>query len=142
MGMFDGIETARTSEGGVYFKPGSFVAEVKTCKALKDRKGVGTFVVETLLLESSREDMPKGTLCSWVVKLDKEPALGNIKGFVAAAFGLSASAVTAAAVEDVVSDKNPLNGMKLRVSAQNIKTKSGTDFTKVAWLPGDSLPTE
>jgi len=133
--MFAGIEGARTSEGGVYFKPGAYEARVIAVKALKDRKGIGTFVVETELLESSNELLPKGTMCSWVVKLDKEPALGNIKAFIAAAMACAAKDVTAAAVEMVISEGNPLRDVVLKVSAQDIKTKAGNPFTKVTWLP-------
>lgn len=134
-GMFDGIEEARISEGGVWFKPGAFHAKVNACKALKDRKGVGVFVVETELTASSRDDLPAGTLVSWVVKLDKEPALGNIKGFAAAALGTTVNKITAEHIENLVSDDNPLAGTMLKVSAQDIITKSGHPFTKVSWLP-------
>lgn len=136
-GMFDGIETARVSEGGVYFKPGVYLAKILACKAIRDRKGVGTFVAECELLESSEPSLPKGTLCSWVVKLDKEPALGNIKGFVAAALDADPKAVKAENVEQVCSEGNPLKGTILRVSAQNITTKAGAPFTKVTWMPQD-----
>jgi hypothetical protein len=136
-GMFEGIEGARVSEGGVYFKPGVYKARILAVKALKDRKGVGTFVVECELLESSEPMLPAGTIASWVVKLDKEPALGNIKSFAAAANGVQPKDVTAKAIELIVSEGNPLKDTILKVSAQNIKTKSGSDFTKVTWLAGD-----
>jgi hypothetical protein len=136
--MFAGIEGARTSEGGVYFRPGAYEARVIAVKALKDRKGIGTFVVETELLASSNDKLPVGTMCSWVVKLDKEPALGNIKAFIAAAMKCAAKDVTAQAVEMVISEGNPLRDVVLKVSAQDIKTKAGNDFTKVTWLPKDS----
>lgn len=138
--MFDGIEGARVSEGGVYFKPGVYKARILAVKALKDRKGVGTFVVECELLESSEATLPAGTIASWVVKLDKEPALGNIKSFAAAANNCGAKDVTAKAIELIVSEGNPLKDTILKVSAQNIKTKSGNDFTKVTWLPEDDEP--
>lgn len=141
-GMFDGIEGARVSEGGVYLKPGVFKARIMAVKALKDRKGVGTFVVECELIESSNDDLPKGTIASWVVKLDKEPALGNIKAFAAAATGVSAKEVTAKAIELIVSEGNPLRDTVLKISAQNIKTKAGSDFTKVTWSPDESAPME
>jgi hypothetical protein len=131
--MFDGIEGARVSEGGVYFKPGAFRARILAVKALKDRKQVGTFVVECELLESSEPSLPRGTVCSWVVKLDKEPALGNIKAFAAAATGVQPKEVTAKAIELIVSEGNPLKDVTMKVSASNIKTKSGSDFTKVTW---------
>lgn len=137
MSMFDGIETARSSEGGVYFKPGVYRTKVLACKSLKTRKGIGAFVVETELLSSTEPSLPAGTLCSWVVTLDKEPALGNIKSFIAAAMHTETKDVTAAAVDMVVSAGNPLKDVILKVSAQNIKTKAGTDFTKITWLPDD-----
>ena len=131
--MFDGIESARVSEGGVYFKPGAFKVRILGVKALKDRKGVGTFVVECELIESSEPSLPRGTVTSWVVKLDKEPALGNIKAFAAAATGSTPKEVTAESIKLIVSEGNPLRDTIMKASASNIKTKSGADFTKVTW---------
>lgn len=137
MGMFDGIETAQISGGGAYFKPGAYKAKIISCKAIRDRKGVGTFVVESELLESSEPTLPVGSVCSWVVKLDKEPALGNIKAFVAAAMDADPKAVKAENVDQVCSEGNPLKDTILKVSATNITTKTGNPFTKVVWMSAD-----
>jgi hypothetical protein len=57
--------------------------------------------------------------------------------------GMKAADVTKAAVAKVVSAANPLEGIILRASAQNITTKAGNPFTKVSWMVlGDELEQE
>lgn len=138
MGMFKGVEQARVSEGGVYFKPGVYLAKVLACKGFQNRQQIGTFVIECELIESSEPTLPPGTLVSQVIMLNKEPALGNIKGFIATAMNDKVENVTEEMCDMVASPGNPLKGTVLRVSAANIKTKAGAPFTKITWLqPGD-----
>lgn len=137
MGMFKGVESARVPEGGVYFQPGVYLAKVLACKGFSNRRQIGTFVVECELLESSEPSLPAGSLVSQVITLDKESALGNIKGFIAAAMNDRAENVTEEMCDMVASAGNPLKGTVLRVSASNIKTKAGKDFTKLTWLQPD-----
>lgn len=135
MSMFAGIGGARTSEGGVYIKPGVYDLEIRAVKALEDRKKVGTFVVEFDVLRSTVNEHPEGTVVSWIVKLDKEPALGNIKMFLAAAANKDANDVDENDVEEAIGADNPLKGIKIRAAANNITTKTGNPFTKVTWKP-------
>jgi hypothetical protein len=132
--MFTGIDSARVSKGGIYFKPGVYLAKVLACKGFQNRQQIGTFVIECELLESSEPSLPPGTLVSQVIMLNKEPALGNIKAFIAAAMKDDAKNVTEEMADLVASPGNPLKGIVLRVSASNIKTKAGAPFTKLTWL--------
>lgn len=133
MSMFKGIKGARTSEGGVYLKPGVYDLTIRAVKALEDRKKIATFVVEFDVDRSTVAEHPAGTVVSWIVKLDKEPALGNIKMFIAAASGCSPEEIEEKDVEEAIASEQPLKGVKLTASANNITTRAGNPFTKITW---------
>lgn len=138
MGVFGGIAGAKYSEGGVYLKPGVFRLEILAVKYIKTAPHSGSkdaFVVEFKVIESSNPDLLPGSLPSWMVTLDKAPALGNIKQFLTTAVeDATDEAITEAAVEYVVSPAQPLKGVIVRASAVNIKTKANRDFTKVKFV--------
>lgn len=131
---YGGISEAKFSEGGTYILPGVYRFKVLACKHINMRTGKQAFVVELEILDSTNEARLPGTTCSWMVTLDKEPALGNIKQFIATAVPCDESQVNEEAVLLIVSEKNPLKGKVLRVSATEITTKAGRPFTKVKWL--------
>lgn len=149
MGLYGGIKGAKYSEGGVYLKEGVFALEIQSVKSIKTRQGRNAFVAEYKVLESSNTECQKGTLPSWMVMLDQEPALGNIKQFLEAVMHVQGlkfdnldEAQSEGVVEEVVSEKNPLKGFKVRASAVNIKTKKGANFTKVKYIPYDTSAAE
>ena len=138
MGLFKDIGKAKSNSGGVYFVPGTFLLECRSCKSGSTRNGNKPFfVAEFTILESSSPDRPVGTTMSYMVMLDNylETALGNVKGCAAALFGIPESEVDEAGIELMISDQNPTAGMKVRASATNIKTRKGSDFTKVVFSP-------
>lgn len=138
MGLFTGIEQAKVSEGGNYLKPGNFLLEILGIKTGKTRGGRAFFVVECKVLESDNLQQPAGITVSWMVMLDQDMALPNIKKFAAAVTGSAIDEIDEAGIEYLVSDKQPLKGKKVGAQATNIKTKRDTDFTKVEWfLPGN-----
>jgi hypothetical protein len=131
---FGGIEKSTFSEGGVYVLPGVFRVKVLACKYQRTRTQKDAFIVEMEILESSHKDRQPGSIMSWIVTMDKEPALGNVKQFVATAAPCSMDAVNEEGVLFIVSDKNPFKGRILRIAASEITTKAGRPFTKVKWL--------
>lgn len=133
----DKVKDARESKGGVYVLPGAYLAEVVACKAGATRDGKDNFIVELLVHESNNPDRQAGTLMDWYVDLTKEPSLGNVKGFIMVAAGCTAEEVSGDAIRLICSEAQPLKGTKLRLSASNIKTKKGGDFTKVAWVKAE-----
>jgi len=142
MGMFAGIESARVGGGGIYFLQGIYRVEIVKVFAMKGRKGDDLFIVETKILESDNAERRVGGSCSWVVNLKHEPALGNIKGFIAAANGIDPtnkaevdSQVNEEAVEAACHADNPLEGIIIDLEATEIKTKAGGDFTLHKWSP-------
>ena len=138
MGLFTEISKAKSSSGGVYFEPGTYLLECKACKTGQTREGSKPFfVAEFIILESSRSDRPVGTTMSFMVMLDKylETALGNVKGCAAALFDIPEADVDEAGVEMLVSAENPAAGNKVRASASTITTRQGKPFTKVIFSP-------
>lgn len=139
MGVFGGIKGAKYSEGGVYLVPGVYRLKILICKYIKTAQHSGAkdaFVAEFEVLESNVADRPSGSTCSWMVTLDKLPALGNIKQFLLACLpDATEDQIDESAVEFVVNEqKNPLKDYIVRCSAVNIKTKANRDFTKCKFL--------
>ncbi len=133
MGRFAGVENAKVTEGGVYFLPGNYLVEILACKSGETRKKVPFFAVDTKIIESDNPSRPAGSNCSWFVGLDKDAALGNIRGFVAKALESSIEEVNEAVCEIVVGKDQPCAGKKMHINAVNILTKAGKDFTKCNW---------
>ncbi len=138
MGLFGGIKEAKFNSGGVYFEPGSYRVKVAKISSGNTREGSRPFfVAEFTILESSNPKRPAGTSVSWMVMLDKfkETALGNIKGFVSALYGIAQDDVDEAGVEALISAENPGQGKEVLAVASMTKTKKGDDFTKVVFSP-------
>lgn len=134
MSVFAKVNEARATEGGRYFEPGNYVVLINRIKHGETRKGVDFFVVETKVLESDCAAIPAGSECSWMVTLDKDAALGNIKSFAMAATGCADNEVDEAGILELVSDRQPLAGQVMRVEAFNKPTRDGKPFTRVKWL--------
>lgn len=142
MGYFDGIEDAESNQGSNYILPGVYpVVYIAACKMVKSQKGNETFFIGELDIISSKvDDRPAGTSMSWMVNMRHQPALGNIKGFIAQVLGVDEKSVTGPAAEAVVSAANPLAAKLIRLEAIVIETVGNKKpFTKCNWanLPSD-----
>ena len=136
MGVFDKIGSAQYFESGKYVSPGLYLTEIQKVKQANTRNGRPFFVVEMKVLESSNiKEHPLNTDMSWMVMLDQDAALGNIKHFISVASETPINEIQAADAEDACSEANPLGGIKIRLMAVNIKTRAQKDFTKVKFLP-------
>lgn len=135
MGFFKGIGNARPGNGGVYLNaPGKFKVEIKECKVIKStQKGTDMFVVGLKILESNNPKNPAGQLASWVVNMGQLSALGNVRGFLAAATGEDIENIDEDTADGLVGEGSPLIGGELWVTTDMIKTKKQTDFTKHNW---------
>jgi len=138
MGIFGNIGNAKYSDGGVYVLPGVYRCEILKCVYMKTRKGQDAFIVELKVLESTNKDRLPGSTMSWMVTLDKEPALGNIKQFLSEACETNMDAITEQVVEACIAENGPqpqpLAGRMVRCSATEITTKANRPFTKVKWI--------
>lgn len=138
MGVFGGIKEAKFSEGGIYVLPGVYRVQITACKQIKTRTGKQAFIVECKILESTNPERLPGSQVTWMVTLDKEPALGNIKQFLAIALECGEDQITEEVCEFAVNEQaNPLKDRIVRCSAINIQTKANRPFTKCKFF-GDA----
>jgi len=138
MGMFSGIEEAQVSKGGSYLHHGpqgfcDGVAKIIRCASGQTRKKVDFFVAELEILESTNPNQPKGFKCSYMITMDKDAALGNLKQFASVAGETEENEVDEAGVEAICSADNPLEGVLIGFHAFNKPTQAGNDFTRVVW---------
>lgn len=133
MGLFSGIDGADPNNSGVYIIPGIFDVEILELKTINSRKGDALFIVETNILASSSEERPVGTKMSWVVNFRHDPALGNVKAFIAACGDCDFDDVDEEAAEMAVSTEQPFKGTVVKARATNTTTKAGNPFTVVDW---------
>lgn len=139
MGIFGGIKNAKSTEGGLYFAPGDrYVVEIQRVKSDKTRKNIPFFVVECKVLHAYNGKMVKGVQPSWMVTLDKDAALGNIKQFVEAIMEVDMNTVSDAeaeqSVELICSAEQPLAGTICVTETWNKPTQAGKDFTRHKWM--------
>lgn len=156
-GFFKGVEESKVGLGGIYFLanrgpghtdkepnwlPALYTVEIVKLITMTSRKKDDLFILEAKILESDCAERKPGMTASWVVNLKQDAALGNIKGFIAAANGIDPgdeSAVNEAVTEEVcelaVSEDQPLAGEKVRLECVMIKTREGKPFTLHRWSP-------
>lgn len=138
-GKYGGLGDARANQGGLYMLPGVYEVKVLKVTDMESRKGDDLFIVELEIVESDNDARRPGMKPSWVVNLKQDAALGNIKGFIAAAMGMDPSDESVSsdewedAVETAVSKENPLAGTMMHLECVNIKTREGGDFTLHRW---------
>lgn len=139
MGKFSGVGGAKVGGGGVYFLAGLYTVRVKKCFLMASRRREDLFIVETEILESNNEKRKVGMSCSWVVKMSQDAALGNIKGFVAAAMevdpddGNISDEEWESNCEAAVDDDNPLADVVVDLECVDITTRDGNPFTLHKW---------
>lgn len=157
MGIYSDIGTAKGTEGGVYFLPGIFRAQIQRCKQTETRKGKPFFVAEFKILQSNNPGRAVGSSVSFMVTFDlgdKEMfrlQQGNVADFMRvglAAYAKQKEGVTIkpeevpldeATADKISNQENMLVGTIVDVEAFNKPTKAGTDFTHHRWkVPEDA----
>ena len=139
MGIFSGIEEAKSTEGGNYLKPGVFDVEIVRLTTGKTRKGIPFFAADLRLLGTNNAEHRVGEICNFFVGLDKEPSLGNIKAFAVACLSsegqIDPESITEKVMEGLV-DKGgeAVVGTRLKVQVTLVPTKAGGTFSKHLWF--------
>lgn len=153
---FAGMAKAQLNGKGNYMGEGVFLVETKVIKVKDGYKG-RSFIFEFEILESTNEAHAPGSTGSWVIKLDKAQAFGDIKAMIfALAMDLDpktvkspeqdpethakATQLVMAALEPDVAKKlgvepDFLIGLPLKLETVKIKTGKGGDFTVHNWSP-------
>ena len=150
MGMFDDINNHRGTQGGVYFHPDHhYMVEIERCKLGKTRRNVDMFVAECKVIETDSDERKPGSVVSFLVTLDKDPALDNIADFARNGLWVlgrdsgmddlpskSDEIVLNDAIitNDICGEDNVLAGLRVGVFAYNKPTKAGNPFTRHRWM--------
>ena len=146
MGIFDNIDNVDAANAPTrYFNDGKYLFKVSKFTQGVSKKGKGPFVAiegEIIEVKVGYADSNKvGETVSQVIMLNAgDIALRDVKAFVAAAaYDPNKSeqpAVTSAVCEKAsAGDGTLLAGAEIIAEATTIKTKRGTNFTKVSWSP-------
>lgn len=158
MGMFAGMNSASSTQGGNYIRPGNYLYKINRVKVQESQVGSKSFFVaelEVLAADKTDDDVKPngvGENVSMIVEVPgKYPELsfGNIKAFLKAAYGTIAEAsgedgptdedIDEEMTEAATSEDNPLAGVFVYAKAFNKLTKQGKDFTRVDWSVPSNL---
>jgi hypothetical protein len=161
--LFAGLRNAKTSERGVWLKPGQYVVRVKRGIYKVTRKSGDAFILEFLIERSNYESekrkalemlqgktfdmaeleklMPNqaGSSASWYQSLkDIDIGYGSLKGFAASILGCEPEAPEfIAAVEGfmaaVCQTPGAIDGMLIPVEVVMTETKKKEDFSRHNW---------
>lgn len=141
MGIYAGIDKARANQGGRYLTEGDYLLEVRELKNFESQQTKGRWYFAADLIVHSHTNVPEGEvayqpgdIAGWLVDLGQQSALSNITGFaMALKEGATDEDITEEVMEDLTSAKQPATGIKVRATAFKVKTRKGTDFTKINW---------
>jgi hypothetical protein len=147
MGLFDGINTASSTKGGVYLKADALYQVLITkCEMIKTRK----LIAGVTVLASNHPDIAVGLKASWYNGADKEPFLGNQADFLRATLAALGQQKHAAQVtpeqivptpelQHQVSTTPMLEGVQMAVQTVGTTTKANKPFTIHRWEPAKTL---
>jgi hypothetical protein len=140
MGVFSGIENAKSTEGGNYLKSGIYDVEVVRLSVGTTRKGIPFFAADLRVLGTNNPDHRVGEVANWFVGFDKDAALGNVKAFAVACLSSEGAVDPASITEKVMEslvDKGgeAVAGTQLKVQVTQVPTKTGGTYSKHMWFP-------
>lgn len=138
---FSGIGSAQVGKGGNFFKPGTYLVQIKSCLFKVSRKRDDLYIIEATIckaLASGEGSNMENSSASQVLNLTKhDAAMGNVKGFLCALLNCKeedlSDAEWEAAAELSCSDEQPFAGNYALVEVREVKTKAGGDFTLHQW---------
>ena len=153
-GIFGGIADAQVFSRGAFIRPGEHLLAVDEIKLVKSRKGPTYYTAEYVVERSvggaairsdsgnnALEDTPTqpvmahnvGEKVTAMFDLSNpdSPALGNVKGMLAAIAGQEPEGITEDNADYSVHPSNPLKGYRVRCQASSIVTQKGKVFTRL-----------
>ena len=139
-GVFAKLREATPSQRTPFFLPGSYRVEVKEVSVVTSPKdGSLYFIVHTKIINSTNPERKPGSICGQIIKITGNvSAMGNIKAFLAGALGMDPNntsemqAIDGDMVEKLLASKE-LAGTILDLTATQVKTSKGHDFTQHSW---------
>jgi hypothetical protein len=140
MGMFDGIDKVSSTGGGARLVPGKHRFLINALKAPPGLRTGRCFIAELTVVSTTNPALVEGQSVSWVRNRDgkfPELALGDIKGFIAAAANCDESTIGEAACDAAVTENQPFAGKMIDCDAfdKPFKSDSSKAFTKAIWSP-------
>ena len=147
MGRFTPVSKAAANSSSAYFLEGHHDVTIVALKAFDGNEGL-TFVVECTCDHSTNGKMAVGGTYAMILKLAKhKSAPGDLTAFMDELVPLVLDGDNypedpeerEELLESFTDEKqNPAKGIKMRVEAWMVKTRSGGDFTKLRWGPPKS----
>lgn len=135
---FKGIKNAQVYGAGAYMLAGVHeveIGEIKLTKSVQKAGNPDMLIVEVMIIESTNADMVPGSKRTWIVNFAHQPALGNIKQFVAAAYNCDQEDVDDALAASITDPSQPCRGKILKCQGTTILTKEKRQpFTKCEWF--------
>ena len=138
MGSFSGIEQTKTFKNAPYLAPGQYELAIASMLLVESskKKGQEFFVVEFNVVTSNNPNAAPGSLVAWLVDMGHgDTALSNCTAFASAVLDCDEEDVNEEAMNRLVGPDQPATGIHVKANAFTIKTKAGSDFTKVRWDP-------
>ena len=140
MSLFDGIKQTQVYGSGNYISAGTYELEVHEVSTFESSQHPGRFYfcVESDVLASTSENHKVGERITWLVNMQQPSSLSNCLGFALALNAdATASDIDEATMESICGFEQPARGLRVKAFANNVKTRTGGDFTKVSW---ETLP--
>jgi hypothetical protein len=149
MGIFDNIVETKASRSANYTRPGHYWCIINGVKEGETRNKDGFVAIEMTTIHRFEEQCfpdsiaPDGSTVLGSHKIGEDHThmmltkhdsfLGNFKQFLVGASGTPEHEITPEDATYVISDEQPLAGYIVEVTAKTIKTRRGTDFTKIEY---------
>ncbi len=143
MSYWNDVAEAKATVNSTYIRPGHYVVRIDDWKQGQNRNNRPFLALETTIVESdNHDDHPPGSSATWMGMLDQDATKGNIKVAVMEFLNIPEDEVTGDIIERCVtpdgeSGVSPLAGVLAEVTAVNIKTREGNDFTRVMFKHWD-----
>ncbi len=149
VGIFKGIEAARTSVGGHYLHPGTYDVDLQCISIGTTQKNVNFVAIDFLIVRTSNpENHPVGSTAIYFCGADREHFLGNVK-VVAAAILANGNRVGASFDMSVITEEvmdglcanggAAVVGQRLRVQVSHVLAKDGCTYARHLWSPGAAI---
>ncbi len=140
MSYFHGVK--EKDAGGLrqpYFLPGNYVVRVSQVITKMGRGNKPLFIVEAEILESDVPERAAGSSASYIINLQNDMGLVNVKRFVAATQNIALNdkeamdEIDEQACEFIVGPDQPCAGQVLEVNCYLVDTKAGGKYTVHDW---------
>jgi hypothetical protein len=146
MSLFKGMSEAKARRDGDYTRPGSYLCYLDNFITKTNRGEIPVVIFEMVVVavldvtNADKVGKPPhrvGERISWVMQLPRDTTKPNVKRALMNITGVPETMVDDSFCNQLASSAQPLRGLFVECSGQEIKTKAGNPFTqtmlKRAW---------